>query len=286
MNINSVPQQIKSAPVTQSEASQKSTKGNIQSVTTANAIPKPPMLESQQTKGMHERVVRKRSPIKRLLLKFTRTKSTNTVTVAPSKPSVTLQANKQANRLELTNTLLQHWTGKDLTDISKQNKKAIQNLNSAAMMAFASLNKHEQTLATCDLPNCVVSDAGNKPESIAITQSLIAEVAQRHPDLAEKIQQSDGLLKNPILIAPLPSEALLAPEDAKKLKKSGVLYYPRVDVNGTAANAVTTIYLPDVNTVSKEALIKGIAKGLELALQRAEALIPDESRVTAQWLKS
>jgi hypothetical protein len=187
----------------------------------------------------------------------------------------------------ITAELLMHWTGKD-ADYLEKNKKTITNLNSSAMLAFSTLLKEGAKLTTTPLPNCLISSKTRDSKFEGNVQQLLKDVIKSNPELESKIKNSPGLFKTPILISHKIKSKVQVPDDIEDIQiqeeqiSSGIEYYPQIDTKNTASNSVTTLYLPDIKNKNRDKLIQGLEKALNKAVDRAEDLIPIESKITAK----
>ncbi|MET4694089.1 hypothetical protein [Endozoicomonas lisbonensis] len=284
-----ISQATPSKPVSETSSqlsSDQSADGSVKRVSGTRHIPEGIRFD-RAGKSLRQRKVAK-NPVKKLflrvkarLLKLDKPSKTQSGPVIPERKSVMFA--EKMNREQLTEALLFEWTGKKLSSFPKDQRKAVDNLNSFSMTAFKKLLEQGDTLSTTEIPNCVVcSKPGSQfPER---AQELLSEVLTKYPDLKTKIERSDGLFKTPVMIAEEPEEALLNPEELQR-QKAGVSYYPRIETGDVSLSSATTLFIPNEVKNHKQA-VKSLAKALERAIDRAEQIVPEESRATARQLRS
>ena len=201
--------------------------------------------------------------------------------------SISFNPKTKTDSKTIASKLLMHWTGKSADHLEK-NKKAITNLNSSAMLAFSTLVKEGTKLTTSPLPNCLISSTPTKSKFEVNVQQLLKDVINSNPELENKIKNSPGLFKTPILISHQIKSTVQIPDDIENIRiqkkqiTSGIQYYPQIDTKNTSSNSVTTLYLPDIKIKNRNNLMQGLDKALNKAVDRAEDLIPAESKITAE----
>ena len=203
-----------------------------------------------------------------LKLKIFATKNSTADNSNPTKTEhsyISFDPKTKTDSKTIASKLLMHWTGKD-ADYLEKNKKAITNLNSSAMLAFSTLVKEGTKLTTSPLPNCLISSKHKDSKFEVKAQQLLKEVIKSNPELENKIKNSPGLFKTPILISHKIKPEVQIPNDIEDIKiqekqiTSGIKYYPQVDTKNTASNSITTLYLPDIKNKNRDKLIQGLKK--------------------------
>jgi hypothetical protein len=156
------------------------------------------------------------------------------------------------------------------------------------MLAFSTLVKEGTKLTTSPLPNCLISSTPTNSKFEVNVQQLLKDVINSNPELENKIKNSPGLFKTPILISHQIKSTVQIPDDIENIRiqkkqiTSGIQYYPQIDTKNTSSNSVTTLYLPDIKIKNRNNLMQGLDKALNKAVDRAEDLIPAESKITAE----
>ncbi len=194
-------------------------------------------------------------------------------------PQPPVLKSREISKEEVSVTLLSHWSRKSKQSIEACRSK-LEKVNGSAVLAVSKLLDSDKQLYTCQIPGVMVMTEHNLlsdfPERIS---SLMVRAISEDPDLGSRLFESDGLMKTPILI--VQGEPQVLAEDTLEHVSSSVSFYPYVDVQKTSGRALLTLYIKDQNK-SESAIVSGLIKGLNRAVQFADDNLPDASRSLIQ----
>ena len=159
---------------------------------------------------------------------------------------------------------------------------ALTKVAGAALLAMRSVVKSSERLSACTTPGVLIR-SGQVADDSFLSEIITAvhNVLAKNPRLDRLIQESDGVLKTPVVITSLTSENQNTLSGAHVKIAKGVYFDPQIVTSHGTASSMRTVYV-DTAKIKTSALEKGLKRGLKRSLNHAnDALprLPERSRV-------
>ncbi|MFK0571831.1 hypothetical protein [Endozoicomonas sp.] len=179
----------------------------------------------------------------------------------------------ETDKKEISMTLWSHWSGKTPKEVEKCYSQ-LEKVNGSVLLTIEQLLRDRHQVSACQVPGVLVRTKQNVFSDFANRLSvLLDKVLSEDTSLRDRIYQSDGVLKTPVLITRLDNKESLMRSESLEAVSTGVYFYPYVDTASCSATSMLTLYIDDHN-MSESALMNGLKEGLRKATHHADDNLP------------